>query len=65
MEKHFLAESNTIENAILPNKTAQSKASGKKNRMENTKCMKCTYHEELSFTANYFFFFFKKKLIWL
>ena len=31
MEKHFLAESNTIENAILPNKTAQSKASGKKN----------------------------------
>ena len=54
MEDHFLAESAEIENATFPYKTSLSQANVKKNIMEGTKW---TYHEERSFSSNFFIFF--------
>ena len=54
MEDRFLAESAEIENAAFPYKTALSQANVKKNIMEGTKW---TYHEERSFSSNFFIFF--------
>ena len=47
----FLVESNTIESATFPYKTALSKANAKTNRTGYTKW---TYYKEWSFATNYF-----------
>ena len=49
----FLVESNTIENASFPYKTALSETNLKTNRMVSTKWI---YHEERSFASNHFIF---------
>ena len=54
MEDRFLAESAEIESATFPYKTSLSQANVKKNIMEGTKW---TYHEERSFSSNFFIFF--------
>ena len=51
LEYRFLDESNRIEKATFPYKTAQSKANVKSNRMGITRW---TNHKERSFASNYF-----------
>ena len=53
MDNRFLFESNKIENALFPYKTAISEANVKTNRMVSTKG---TYNKERSFASNYSFF---------
>ena len=55
-EYSFLVEATKIENTSFPFKTALSEANVKTNKMATTKW---TYHEEWSFTSNYFIFFGK------
>ena len=69
MDNRFLFESNKIENALFPYKTAISEANVKTNRMVSTKR---NYNKERSFASNYSFFWkfcfclsaYYKELIW-
>ena len=53
LEYGFLVETTEIENASFPFKTALSETNVKTNRMATTTW---TYHEEWSFSSNYFIF---------
>ena len=53
LEYHLLVESNKIENAPSPYKTAISEVNVKTNKMVSTKW---TYHKERSFAVSYFIF---------